>query len=162
MKNQMAKLIDKVNSKPKWLRGWLLDFMLGSTVKFVGTAGVHCEHLSCERSIFTLKNRRKVQNHIKSVHAAATALLAETATGMLVGMNLPDDKLPLLKSMNIQYIKRSTGDLRAEASLTAEQVQAMYDNDKGDVLVSVKVTDDAGIEPVICEMVWAWISKNKK
>ena len=42
----------------------------------------------------SIAHRRKVQNHIGGVHATATALLAETATGMVVGMNLPDEKLP--------------------------------------------------------------------
>ena len=161
MKNQMAKLIDKLNKKPRFMRGWLLDFALGSTVKFVGTAGIHCQKLACDEAIFCLKNRKKVQNHIKGVHAAASALLAETATGMIVGMNLPDDKLPLLKSMNIQYVKRATGSLKAVARLSPEQIEAMFQHEKGDVVVPVAVTDDAGIEPVICEMCWAWIPKQR-
>jgi len=72
-------------------------------VPFVGTARLQVETLEPERAILSVENKRRVQNHIDGVHAAAMALLAETATGFVVGMNLPDDTLPLLKSMHIDY-----------------------------------------------------------
>jgi len=87
------------------------------------------------------------------------ALLAETATGFVVGMNLPDDTLPLLKSMHIDYLKRAKGGLRAEASLTLGQRQDIVGSPKGDVLVACKITDEAGNEPIRTEMVWAWVPK---
>lgn len=60
----------------------------------------------------------RVQNHIKGVHACGMALLAESATGAAFGMNLPDEALPLLKSMSIDYVRVAKGDLRAIATLT--------------------------------------------
>ena len=36
----------------------------------------------------------QVQNHIKGVHACAMALLAESATGAVFGMNVPDSAIP--------------------------------------------------------------------
>jgi len=102
-----------------------------------------------------------VQNHIKGIHAAAMALLAETATGFVVGMNLPDSKLPLLKSMKIDYVRRSTGDMRAVAELTPQQIQSIVNDDKGEVVVKVMVTDAANVQPVECEMTWAWVPKKR-
>ncbi len=99
---------------------------------------------------------------VGSVHAAAMALLAESATGFIVGLNLPGDKLPLIKSMNLQYVKRATGDMTAVASLSDEQIQMMQQQEKGEVLVKVIVTDANNIEPVVCEMLWAWVPKHKK
>ncbi|WP_196137858.1 DUF4442 domain-containing protein [Aliikangiella sp. G2MR2-5] len=162
MKNQLATIVDKLQSKPKWLRGWLLDFALGSTIKFIGTAGLHCEQLTQERAVFFLKNRKKVQNHIGTVHAAATSLVAETASGMVVGMNIPDDKIPVLKTMHIDYVKRSTGNLRAVASISKEQIEKLHMEEKGDTVIKVVVTDDAGVEPVECQMIWAWVPKVRK
>ena len=161
MKNQLAKIVEKLQSKPKWLRGKLMDIALGSTIKFIGTAGVHCDELTQERAVFTLKNRKKVRNHIGTVHAAATSLLAETASGMVLGMSIPDDKIPLLKTMHIDYVKRSTGNLKAIATITQEQVEKLHQEDKGNMDISVIVTDDASIEPVECLMTWAWVPKRK-
>ena len=43
-----------------------------------------------------------------------------------------------------------------------EQIQKMQSEDKGEVTVQVKVTDAQEIEPVICEMIWAWVPKSRK
>ncbi|MEP1744070.1 MAG: DUF4442 domain-containing protein [Kangiellaceae bacterium] len=156
MKNQLAKMVDKLNSKPQWLRYRLLSFALGKTVKFVGTAGVKCLHLSQDKSIFRLANRKKVRNHIGTVHAAASALVAETATGMALAMHIPDGKIPVLKAMHIDYVKRSTGGLTATAYLTEEQITQLHQLDKGEMRINCEVLDEKEIEPVVCQMDWAW------
>ncbi len=161
MKNQLASVVDKLQSKPRFIRSWLLDYALGSTIKFIGTAGLNCQLLTQEKAVFKLKNRKKVQNHIGTVHAAATSLIAETASGMVVGMNIPDDKIPVLKTMHIDYVKRSSGNLVAEATITQEQVERLHKEEKGDTVIQVRVTDDAHVEPVICQMTWAWVPKKR-
>ena len=112
--------------------------------------------------IVSLKNRRKVRNHIGQIHAAGMILLAETATGMVVGMNVPDDKVPLIKSMKTNFVKRSTGAMRAVAHLSAEQIEKIKTLEKGEVQVPVTVTDEVGVEPVLVEAIWAWIPKKKQ
>jgi acyl-coenzyme A thioesterase PaaI-like protein len=156
MKNQLAKMVDKLNSKPQWLRYRLLSFALGKTVKFVGTASVKCLHLSQDKSIFRLANRKKVRNHIGTVHAAASALVAETATGMALAMHIPDGKIPVLKAMHIDYVKRSTGGLTATAYLTEEQITQLHQLDKGEMRINCEVLDEKEVEPVVCQMDWAW------
>ena len=126
---------------------------------YVGTSGLLYEELTPERVVVSIKNQRKVQNHINNVHAAAMALLAETATGFIVGMNLPDDKLPLIKTLKVSYYKRTQGDMRAVATLTPEDIARIESEPKGEVLVPVIVTDESGGEPIKCEMLWAWVSK---
>ncbi len=156
MKNQLSKIVDKLNKKPTWLRYRLLSFALGSTVKFMGTAGIKCLHLSSEKAVFRLNNKKKVRNHISTVHAAATALVAETATGMALGMHIPDGKIPVLKVMHVEYVKRTTGGLTAEAFVTQEQIEQLHNEDNGTIVIACKVTDDIGNEPVFCQLEWAW------
>ncbi|MFN4235638.1 MULTISPECIES: DUF4442 domain-containing protein [Vogesella] len=160
-KNSMCRMVDKTASLPTGLRSWVITRMFGKFVPFLGTAGLVFEEVSRERMVVSVKNRKKVQNHIKGLHAAAMALLAETATGFVVGMNVPDDKLMLLKSMKVSYYKRAQGNMRAVATLPAAQVQRMLTEDKGDVLVDVVVTDESGESPIVCEMVWAWVPKKR-
>ncbi len=160
MKNQLAKIVEKLNKKPQWLRYRLLSYVLGSTVKFVGTAGIKCLRLSHKKAVFKLANKKKVRNHVGGVHAAATALLAETATGMALAMHIPDNKLPLLKSMHCDYVKRASGDLMAQASLTEEQIEKLHLEDKGSFIITCCVTDENNEEPVISQMQWAWIIKD--
>ena len=159
--NQMSRLIGKLQALPPGLQPMAQTFLLGKGVPFLGTAGMQFEQVTPQRVVVSVANKRKVQNHIKGIHAAAMALLAETATGFVVGMNLPDSKLPLLKSMKIDYVRRSTGDMRAVAELTPQQIQSIVNDDKGEVVVKVMVTDAANVQPVECEMTWAWVPKKR-
>ncbi|WNF48860.1 DUF4442 domain-containing protein [Pseudomonas sp. SG20056] len=159
--NRLSRIVGKIQQLPTALQSPALSLLFGSQVKFAGTAKVRVHTLTQQQAVMSIANKRKVQNHIKGVHAAAMALLAESATGFLVGMNVPDDKLPLIKSLKVDYLKRATGSLRAVASLTAEQIQAIHTQEKGEVLVAVTVTDEAGIQPIQCEMLWAWVSKKR-
>jgi acyl-coenzyme A thioesterase PaaI-like protein len=159
--NQLARTVANFECLPSGLRSWAISLALGRVVPLVGTAGLRYEEITPQRVVVSIRNQRKVQNHIKGVHAAAMALLAETATGFCVGMNLPDDKLPLIKTMKIDYVRRSQGDMVATAQLRPEQVQQIFTLDKGEVTVPVTITDEAGQQPILAEMVWAWVPKKK-
>ena len=159
--NKLGRIVCRLNRYSPALRVPLMSFFFGRVIKFAGTAKVRIDQLEFTQSKLVLKNRKRVQNHIGSVHAAATSLLGESATGFLIGMHVPDDKIPLLKSMHIDYLKRSTGDLTAVATVTDEQIERMRTDDKGNLTVKVVITDEAGIEPVACEFVWAWIPKKR-
>jgi acyl-coenzyme A thioesterase PaaI-like protein len=143
------------------LRRFLITFVFGGTVHFVRTAGLKFETLTEERAVLVITNRRKVQNHIGTVHAAAVALLGETATGAVFGMSVPDDRIPLLKSMRIDYLKRSLGGMRAEATLTPELRARIGAEQKGEVSVPVRITDESGDATVDAEYIWAWRPKKK-
>lgn len=161
MANSMSKVVQKFAFLPQPLRSRAVSAVFGRVVPFVGTSGLLYEELSPERVVVSIRNRRPIQNHIKGVHAAAMALLAETATGFAVGMNLPDDKLPLIKSLRVDYTKRTQGSMKAVATLTPEQRELILSQDKGEVTVPVVVTDESGQEPIRCEMIWAWVPKKK-
>ena len=89
------------------------------------------------------------------------ALIAETATGFVTGMNVPDSCIVLIKSFKIDFKRPSKGAMTATATLTDEQQKLMQGTEKGETLVSVRVTDESGEEPIQCEMLWAWVSKSQ-
>ncbi|AOE50416.1 DUF4442 domain-containing protein [Kangiella sediminilitoris] len=157
--NRLARLVKKIESLPGFLQKPALNFALRRTVKLVGTAKVEVLMLTKAHSEFRLKNRTKVQNHIGTIHAAGMALIAETATGMVVGMNVPDDKVPVIKTLKVDFLKRAKGDLVAKAHLTEQQVNSILTLEKGEVEVAVSVTDEEGKEPINCQMIWAWTPK---
>lgn len=157
--NPLRGFVDKVNQYPSWLSGKLMTWLFRHKVKLAGTVGVEILETDGKSVVYRQRNRRKSQNHIGSVHAAATALLAESASGFIVGINLPGDKLPLIKNMNLNYVRRSSGDIRVVATLTDAQIQKLHTEAKGEVMVKVEVTDATGETPVECEMLWAWVPK---
>ncbi len=155
--NRMQRQLARLSGLPRALQAPARNWVLRRAVPFTGTAGIEFVTMQPERVEVRLRNHRAVQNHIRGVHASAMNLLAETATGMVVGLNVRDDCLPLAKAFEMAFRKRATGGLRAIATLSPDQRQAMQASDKGDVTVQVTVTDDADIEPVTCSFTWAWV-----
>ncbi len=157
--NKLTKTLKQLDFLPEGIRMKTISFILGNTVKYVGTSGVDFEKITPNELIVSLPNKNKVRNHIGQIHAAATTLLAETATGIIVGVNIPDNKIPLMKTLKVDFIRRSKGKQTAISSLSEEQIQLIMNTDKGETLVPVKVTDETGQEVVKAEMLWAWILK---
>ncbi len=155
--NRLARTLRKLDRLPRFARPWARSKVLGHAVPFTGTAGLQYTLMTPARVEIAVANHRRVQNHIHGVHAAAMALLAETATGMVVGMNVRDDCLPLAKQMHIDFKKRAVGALRAVAVLSDAQRADMQRSNKGEVTVQVQVSDESGAAPIECEFVWAWI-----
>ncbi|RLN56285.1 hypothetical protein BBJ28_00016061 [Nothophytophthora sp. Chile5] len=163
--NRLNRLVTAVNTTallPAAAKPAALSLLFNSQVKMAFTCGIQIQELSAQRAQLALRNRRRVQNHIGGVHACGMALLAESASGVVFGMNVRDSCIPVIKSMSIRYTKRAQGDLQAVATLTPAQIQEINSKDKGEVLVDVQVTDATGAAPIECEMLWAWISKTRK
>lgn len=154
-----AKFADML---PAGLRMHAITKMFGFVVPLVGTSGVRFESLQHNEVIVSIKNRRKVQNHIKGVHAASMALLAETATGIVTGLNVPDERIVLIKTLKVDYHKIAKGDMRAVASLTDEQTKFIQETEKGELQIPVTITDESGGSPCQATMLWAWVPKKSK
>jgi len=161
MANKFRKIISKVNKAPSGMRSFLLTKIFCSKVKFAGTVSIKLVSVSHTKTVLTLENKKKVQNHIGGIHAIAAALLAESATGIVFGMNVLDSCVPLLKSMTIHYQRRMQGNLTAIAKISESDVQLIENSGKGCLMVSVEITDESDQQPIVCEMEWAWVTKRK-
>lgn len=159
--NPLSRAVARLSGLPTWLRRFAITTVFTSRVKFAGTGKVQILELEEGRSVLQIKNVSRVRNHIGTIHASAMGLLAESATGIVVGMTLPDSKVPVLKSQHVDYLKRARGTLRAEATLPPELRQRLLTEDKGDFAVPVKVTDETGDEPIKCQFVWAWVPRKR-
>lgn len=158
MSNKIEKLVTRLQSLPA--PGLWLNLGMSKMIPFVGTAGVEILEMSNNKVVAQIKNRRKVRNHIGQVHAAAMMLLGETVSGLVVGMNVRDESLPLIKEMKTKFVKRSQGALRATAEISTESLR-LFEVEKGEILVPVTVTDESGESPVVIEALWAWVPKKK-
>jgi len=161
MANRLSRYVTKIYKTPKLFHSFLLTKLFCSQVKFANTAGVKLLKVTNTEVLLTLANKKRVQNHIGGIHAVAAALLAESATGIMLGINLPDSRLPLLKSMTLNYQKRMQGALTAKAILNADQITQIHQQEKGDLMISVELVDESGEAPILVEMNWAWISKKR-
>lgn len=159
--NRLSKLVKATSKLPKGIRSTLWSKAFGRVVPMVGSANIRYLEVSHAKVVVKIENHRAMQNHIGQVHACAMALIAETATGFVTGINVPDSCIVLIKSFKIDFKRPSKGAMIATATLTDEQQKLMQGTEKGETLVSVRVTDESGEEPIQCEMLWAWVSKSQ-
>ena len=93
-----------------------------------------------------LRDRRKVRNHLRSVHAVALMNLAELATGLSLNYALPAAARSILTGLTIEYHKKARGTLTAEATApvfedAAErdlEVETVIRDAAGDVVATAK------------------------
>ena len=159
--NRLSKLVKATAKLPKGIRSTLWSKAFGRIVPMVGSANIRYLGVSHDKVVVKIENHRAMQNHIGQVHACAMALIAETATGFVTGMNVPDSCIVLIKSLKVDFKRPSKGAMTAVATLTDEQQKLMQSSEKGETLVSVIVTDETNEEPIQCEMLWAWVAKSQ-
>ena len=159
--NRLSKLVKTTSKFPKRVRNALWSRAFGRVVPMVGIAKVQYLEMLPNKVVVQLANHKAMQNHIGQIHACAMALTAETATGFVTAMNVPDTAIVLIKSFKVDFKRPTKGAMTAVATLTAEQQQLMQSTDKGETLVAVSVTDESNEEPILCEMLWAWVSKDQ-
>ncbi|QQN87672.1 MULTISPECIES: DUF4442 domain-containing protein [Acinetobacter] len=159
--NRLTKLVKATSRLPQGMRTALLSKTFGRVVPMVGSAKIRYQEISASKVVVSMANHKVMQNHIGQIHACAMALLAETATGFVTAMNVPDSAVVLIKSLKVDFKRPTKGAMTAVATLTPEQQQLMQSSEKGETLVQVIVSDESGEAPIQCEMLWAWIAKNQ-
>ena len=92
--NRLHSIVGRVQALPAPIRERVLSAGLGRIIRYAGTSGVRIHSLTPERSELSLPNAPHVRNHIGGLHAVAMALLVESATGYIVGLNVPDSAVP--------------------------------------------------------------------
>ena len=163
--NQFTKLLSITKYLPAGARSSILSKAFGKVVPYVGTTGIYYETVDPNQVVVSLNNSKAVQNHIGSVHAVAITLLAETATGFILGLNLPADRVLLIKSYSVNFYRPiKKGQMAAIASLSDEQRLDILKTPKGEMVIPCVIHDresDSDRDPIVVEMTWAWIPKSE-
>jgi acyl-coenzyme A thioesterase PaaI-like protein len=154
--NKLHQTVTSLQARP--FGNFLLNLVIGLKIPFVRTGRIKILEMTPERVQVSIPNDRPIRNHISQVHAAAMMLLGESASGLVTGLNVSENCLPLLKEMRSKFIKRSTGRLTASAQISSEQ-RLFFASEKGEITLQVEVRDEVGEVPVLIEATWAWIPK---
>jgi len=85
-------------------------------IPYTGSIRPQVLELSDGKARVQMKDRRRVRNHLKSIHAVALMNLGEASTGLAVTSRLPDSARAILTHLEIDFLKKARGTLISHAN----------------------------------------------
>ncbi len=162
MPNLIADALAQIAQLPEEVREAATNTAFHAAVPFVKTSRVHYEVVTDREWIAHVPNEPDVRNHLQQVHAGAMMTLAESVAVTMMAMSLPPNRLPLVKSVNAAFVRRSNGTIRAIARLTDEQLHRIRTEPKGEVTIEVDIRDADGETPAVITVTPAWTTRSSK
>ena len=152
------KSIDDQGPVLRWwirLTSWpagasLFSLGLGWIAPYSGTVGARVEEIRPGYARVTLRDRRRVRNHLQSIHAIALVNLGEISTGLAVLSSVSDNMRCILLGIQAEYLKKARGKLTAVAEF--QLPQPLEDNTPCEVEAQLK--DESGATVTVVKATW--------
>ena len=154
-----APLLNLYHRMQRWPAGqWLFSRAVCFKAPYFASIAPRITLLEPGRCEGRIAHRRKVTNHIGTVHAIALCNLAELTAGLMVDASLPRGMRWIPKGMEVKYLAKAVGTQHAVAvpEIPIVSAEAGYG-----LPVKVVVRDDAGT--VVFEAkIEMWVSPLKR
>ena len=125
----------------------LFSWYVGRIAPYSGSMGARVVALAPGHAVIELGDRRRVRNHLASIHAIALANLGELTTGLAMSSALPSTVRGIPIRLEIDFIKKARGRLTAECRCAVPPVTGDLEHEAqtdirdpdGDVVAHVRV-----------------------
>jgi uncharacterized protein (TIGR00369 family) len=117
----------------------LMSALVGRAAPYTGTIGARVEELRDGYARVTMRDRPRVRNHLRCVHAVALANLAELTGNVAVAYSLPEDARFIVAGMSIEYLKKARGTITG-----VSEPPPVTSSDKREIEVAVRLEDTTG------------------
>jgi acyl-coenzyme A thioesterase PaaI-like protein len=154
-----ASVLSQYRRLSRWPAGrWLFSRAVCFRAPYFATIAPRFVELEPGRCEVLIRDRRRVHNHIGTVHAIALCNLAELSAGVMTEASLPSTMRWIPKGMTVEYLKKARGTLHAVATPDIAIVEA----DAGyELPVTVSVRDSQGDE-VFRARIAMWLSPKSR
>jgi acyl-coenzyme A thioesterase PaaI-like protein len=143
----------------RWPAGhWIFSRLVCFRAPYFATIAPRFVALAPGRCEVRIRDRRRVHNHIGTVHAIALCNLAELTAGVMTDATIPADMRWIPKGMTVEYLKKAVGTMHGIA--TPELATPVPDGGH-EWPVRVEVVDSAD-ETVFRARVLMWVSPRKR
>jgi uncharacterized protein (TIGR00369 family) len=127
---------------------WLFSRLVGRLAPYTGTMGARVLEFAPGRCAVRLAERRRVRNHLGSIHAIALTNAAELAIGLAVTAALPAGARAIVTRLEIDFLKKARGAITARAAFdpvpVVDRREHAFDGEltdaDGDVVARARVT----------------------
>ncbi len=128
---------------------WLFSLVLGWIAPYSSSIGARVDEIKPGYARVSLRDRRKVRNHLQSIHAIALVNLGEIATGLAVLSTISANMRGIVLDIHAEYVKKARGKLTAVAEFqlpepladnTPCQVEARLQDQSGETVTLVRAT----------------------
>lgn len=102
---------------------WLFHRILWRQVPYSGSTGARIVALEPGRTVIELPDRRRVRNHLRSIHALALANVGELASGIAMLTALPPGVRGIVVRMDVEFTKKARGTVRASSRVEVPEVR---------------------------------------
>jgi acyl-coenzyme A thioesterase PaaI-like protein len=129
---------------------WLFSRVFGWFVPYSNSIGATVRELEPGYCRTTLIDRRRIRNHLDSIHAVALVNLGELTSGLAMTMALPAEVRGIVTEIGAGYRKKARGPLVGEARVVVPRVGA----EPVDARIETLITDHTG--ELVCRVHTIW------
>lgn len=131
---------------------WFFSRIVGFLIPYTGTINPIVKEIGPGFAQVLLKDKRRLRNHLSSVHALALANLGELTTGLALHFSLTASDRAILTKLQAQYFKKSRGTITAKARVPSQTLT-------GEVPVTAELFDENGTH--VCTVTAHWLVSAK-
>ena len=155
-KNKVLRLWERFSTTP--LRRWLFSRIVCFRAPYFGSIMPLFVSMQPGEVVIQMRKRRRVKNHIGTVHAIAMCNLAELAAGTMMEVSIPGSHRWIPKNMSVEYLSKAETDVRAIATLSP---LPEFGSDASEIQVPVAILNHHG-ETVMKASIRMWVSPRKQ
>ena len=99
--------------------GLMMGRLIGRMAPYTGTIKPQVEQMEIGYAKVSMRDRKKVRNHLRSVHACALMNLGEMTTGVAMMVSMPEGLRGIPIRLAMDYVKKARGTITGECTVVA-------------------------------------------